>query len=74
MSALIAARRASPFWPWLGLLGRVDPSKADLVLLPIAVEQRDRVAVSDSHHPALDNFTPDGEARDGEKDKELRSA
>jgi hypothetical protein len=38
---------------WLSLLGRVDTGEADLVLLLVAVEQGDRVAVSDTHDAAL---------------------
>jgi hypothetical protein len=43
---------------WLCFLRRVDPCKADPVLLPIAVEQRDRVTVSNAHHPAFEPYQP----------------
>jgi len=37
---------------WLSVLRRIDSSKADPVLLPVAVEQCDGVAVGNTHHSA----------------------
>jgi hypothetical protein len=51
---------------WLSLLRRIDPSKPNPVLLPVAVEQRDRVAVGNAHNPTLEDITPSGQAPEGE--------
>jgi hypothetical protein len=60
---------ASSAAEWLRLLRRVDPSKADSVLLFVIVQERDGVAVSDSDDSPAQDISPDGEARSSEEEQ-----
>jgi hypothetical protein len=55
-------KKSPPLTERLGLLRRVDAGKADPVLLPVAVEQGDCVAISNEHHAALEKLRPNGRA------------
>jgi hypothetical protein len=47
-------------------------SETDSVLLPVAVEQSDGLAVSNANDPSLQEFGPDGGAEGREKEQEQR--
>jgi hypothetical protein len=57
----------------LSFLWSVDAGETDLALLPVAVEQRERIAVCNGHDSALENLSPDGGAGESEKNQEQRA-
>jgi hypothetical protein len=58
---------------WLCFLWCVDSCKADPVLLPVAIEQGDGVAVSYSHDAAFEDIGPGGKAPDCEREQSRKA-
>jgi hypothetical protein len=59
-----------PLTVGLSFLWSVDTGDADPVLLPVAVEERDRVSVRNTDHPALKGISPDGWAGKSKKERD----